>query len=166
MICSNCGQAAAAADQFCARCGAPFAVAMGPVVAVPLSGPAPRSSLTIANQDSRLWAIAAHLSAVVGAFALFLGALVGPLAVWLARREVDPFAAENARQALNFNLSVLLYFFGLAVLTFTTLGIGLVFTLPAMLVLGLAWLLLSLAAALRAWNDGIFRYPFTIQFIK
>jgi uncharacterized Tic20 family protein len=166
MICSNCGQAAVATDQFCARCGAPFAVAMGPVPALPLSGPAPRSSLAIANQDSRLWAIAAHLSAVFGAFALFLGALVGPLAVWLARKEVDPFAAENAREALNFNLSVLVYFLGLIALTVVTFGLGVLITIPAMLLLGLAWLLLSLAAALRAWNDGVFRYPFTIQFVK
>ncbi|MGH2603919.1 MAG: DUF4870 domain-containing protein [Dehalococcoidia bacterium] len=166
MICSNCGQAAVASDRFCARCGAPFAVAMGPVAALPLSGPASRTSLAAANQDARYWAVVAHLSAIIGAFAVFLGALVGPFAIWLVRKEVDAFAAENAREALNFNLSVLLYFFALIVLTFVTFGLGLLITVPAMLILGLAWLLLTLAAALRAWNDGVFRYPFTIQFIK
>ncbi|MDQ3411059.1 MAG: DUF4870 domain-containing protein [Chloroflexota bacterium] len=166
MICSNCGQAATAADHFCARCGAPFIAATGPAEMLPYYGQASPVSLAGANQDSRYWAVAAHLSALIGAFAVILGAAVGPFVIWMARKEVDPFAAENARQALNFNLSVLLYFFALAVLTFTTLGIGLVFTLPAMLGLGLAWLLLSLAAALRAWNDGIFRYPCSIQFIK
>ncbi|MDQ3692326.1 MAG: DUF4870 domain-containing protein [Chloroflexota bacterium] len=166
MICSNCGQAATAADHFCARCGAPFFGVTGPAATMPYYGQSSHVSLTGADQDSRYWAVAAHLSALIGAFAVVLGAVVGPFAIWMARKAVDPFAAENARQALNFNLSVLPYFFVLAVLTVTTLGFGLVITLPAMLGLGVAWLLLSLAAALRAWNDGIFRYPFAIQFIK
>lgn len=124
------------------------------------------SSLVAPPQESRLWAVAAHLSALVGVFGAFAGVIVGPLAIWLIRRHADPFATANAREALNFNLSVLLYSFALAVLTAFTFGLGFVVTIPALLLLGVAWLALSLAGAIRAWNDGVFHYPFTIQFIK
>jgi uncharacterized Tic20 family protein len=133
---------------------------------LPVYEPMMASPLAVSDQESRLWAVAAHLSALVGACAAVLGVVVGPFAIWLMRRELDPFAAENAREALNFNLSVLLYGFVLLALSAVTFGLGLLITLPAMLLLGVAWLVLTLMAALRAWNDGVFRYPFTIQFIR
>lgn len=166
MICSNCGQAAVASDHFCARCGAPLMAVMGPVAAMPVYTPVPQPSLVVARQDSRLWAVAAHLSVFVGIFGAVAGIIIGPLAIWLLRRQDDSFAAENAREALNFNLSVLLYGVALAVLTIVTFGLGLIIVLPAMLLLGVAWIGLTLVAALRAGNDGVFRYPFTIRFVK
>ena len=166
MTCSNCGQPAGAGDHFCARCGAPMLAVMGPAASVPMYQAGPPPALTRPHRDSRPWAVAAHLSAFVGAFAALFGVVVGPLVIWLLRRDIDPFAAENAREALNFNLSVLLYGFALAMLTLVTFGLGVIVTLPAMFLLAAAWIVLSLAGALRAWNDGVFRYPFTIRFVK
>lgn len=165
MICANCGQAAVASDHFCARCGAPLPPAIAPYWTTPVPAPAP-SSLVAYPQESRLWAVAAHLSALIGVFGVVAGMIVGPLAIWLLRRHADPFATANAREALNFNLSVLLYGVALALLTAVTFGLGLLITIPALILLGLAWLALTLAAAIRAWNDGVFRYPFTIRFVK
>ena len=165
MICSNCGQAAVASDHFCARCGAPLPAAIAPVPADPVPERTP-STMAVQPQDSRLWAVAAHLSALIGIFGVFAGVIIGPLAIWLVRRHADPFATANAREALNFNLSVLIYGLALALLTAVTFGLGFVVTVPALILLGVAWLALSLAAAIRAWNDGIFRYPFTIRFVK
>lgn len=166
MTCSNCGQPAGGGDHFCARCGAPMMAMMGPAATVPVYHEAPPAVLTQPHQDSRPWAVAAHLSAFVGAFAALFGVVVGPLLIWLLRRDVDPFAAENAREALNFNLSMLLYGFALGMLTLVTFGLGVIVTVPALFVLAIAWIVLSLAGALRAWNDGVFRYPFTIRFVK
>lgn len=165
MICANCGQAAAASDHFCARCGAPLPPALAPYLTVPVPTPT-LPSFAAHPQESRLWAVAAHLSALVGVFGVFAGVIVGPLAIWLIRRHADPFASANAREALNFNLSVLLYGVALAMVTAVTFGLGVVLTVPALILLGVAWLALSLAGAIRAWNDGIFHYPFTIQFVK
>lgn len=165
MICANCGQAAVGSDHFCARCGAPLPPAISPYLAAPVPAPTSPSLVTL-PQESRLWAVAAHLSALVGIFGAFAGVVVGPLAIWLIRRHADPFASANAREALNFNLSVLLYGVALAMVTAVTFGLGIVLTVPALLLLGLAWLALSLAGAIRAWNDGIFHYPFTIRFVK
>ena len=57
-------------------------------------------------------------------------------------------------------------FLALAVLSILTLGIGLVIAVPAWVIIGVAWLILSIIAAIKA-NDGIaYRYPFTLRLIK
>lgn len=193
MKCANCGQSARANDHFCDRCGAPLRATAGPAAAMPSTqmpsmampassmfgpsaipspapSPAPMPGMTplapVSAQESRLWAVAAHLSTFVGVFGAVIGVIVGPLAIYLIRRDTDLFAAENAREALNFNLSLLVYSLCLLILTFVTLGFGLLIAIPAMIVIGIAWFVLSIIGAIRAWNDGVFRYPFTIRFVK
>ena len=56
--------------------------------------------------DTRTWAVAAHLSALLSLFVGF--PFVGPLVVYLVKRD-DPFVRRHAAEALNFNLSVFLY---------------------------------------------------------
>ena len=171
MICANCGQAVAANDQFCDRCGAPLGAALppsGPTLTMPVADHRYGyiDPYRDRGQTARLWAAGVHLSALVGAFAIFLGALIGPAVVYFMRHDFEPFIAENARQALNFNLSVLVYGVVLILGTIVTFGLGFLLTLPLGIVLGLAWVVLTLMAAVRAWNDGVFHYPFTIQFFK
>ena len=65
--------------------------------------------------NSRNWGMAGHLSA----FTVFLGVpfpFIGPLVVWLLKRDEDAYAEWHAREALNFNLSIMLYTFVAAVL--------------------------------------------------
>src|SRR5687767_7779847 len=52
--------------------------------------------------DDRTWAMLAHLSPIVG-----LG-FIGPLVVWLIYKDKSPFVADQAKEALNFNLAVLI----------------------------------------------------------
>src|SRR5690349_12305695 len=78
-----------------------------------------------AASDSRNWAMAAHLSALVG---LVIGfSFMGPLVVYLARRE-DPYVRQHAAEALNFNLSALIYAFvgGFVLVILILLLVGLV----------------------------------------
>ncbi len=190
MKCANCGQAARANDHFCDRCGAPLRPTAGPAAAMPStqmpsmamptasifgpsSAPAPAPMTggalplaPVSAQESRLWAVAAHLSTFIGIFGAVIGVVVGPLAIYLIRRDTDLFAAENAREALNFNLSILAYGIALTILSIVTFGLGLLVAIPAFIVLGLAWFVLSIVGAIRAWNDGVFRYPLTIRFVK
>ena len=58
------------------------------------------------SSESRNWATFAHLSA----FVMFLGipSLIGPLVVWLAKKD-DPYVEAQAKEALNFNISMLIY---------------------------------------------------------
>lgn len=108
--------------------------------------------------EVRNWGMAAHLSAFLGAWAAL--AFVGPLVVWLLKREEHPFIEHHAKEALNFNLSVLLYGAVGLVLAFLLVGI------PLLIALGIAWVVFTIIAAVKASNGEGYRYPMTIRFIS
>jgi hypothetical protein len=112
---------------------------------------------TIPSAESRNLAVVAHLSAFVAL--LGIPSLVGPLAVWLWKQNEDPFAADQAKEALNFNISFLIYTVvsGIAIL----LLVGIVL-LPAVIV---TWFVLVIVAAVQAGNGQTYRYPLTMRFV-
>jgi len=101
----------------------------------------------------------AHLSALAG---LFVGGLIflGPLLVYLVKKDEHPFIADQSREALNFNISVFIYFIASAILI--PLGVGLL----ALPVVFIAWLVLTIMAAVRANNGEPYRYPLTIRLVS
>jgi uncharacterized Tic20 family protein len=131
--------------------------------------------------SERQWAALAHLSALVLALMTnWIAGAAGVLAaavVYLVKRNDSAFASEHAREAINFNLSMFIYTciaaaIGIALVgaTVLTLGIGLLVTLPAGLVLVLAigaiavtWLVCSIIATVKAWNGERYRYPLTLR---
>ena len=120
--------------------------------------------------SDRQWAAGAHVTALVLAlitswFAGIAGTL-GALGVWMLVRDKSPFAAEHAREALNFNLSMFLYAALAVVVVIFTLGIGIIVALPVWLVLGLVWLVCSLIAAFKAYDGQSYRYPMTIRLFR
>jgi uncharacterized protein len=176
MACASCGADVPPAATTCPTCGAPTAPPPGEGVPVGPTGSYPPPGAGAPGlghpsglpAEARNWALAAHLSAFVGAWLLL--AFVGPLAVWAVKREDHPFVAHHAREALNFNLSFLLYGVVLAILTIpiglVTLGFGLIpiVLLGAALVVG--WLVLTIIASVAAANGEAYRYPFTIRFVR
>lgn len=118
------------------------------------------------TKQSRYWATGAHASAFVGAWMGGIPAFVGPLVVWLARKDNDPFAAEHGRNALNFNLSVIVYVLGLIIVSIITFGIGLLVTIPGFIVLGLAWFAFTLVGTIKAASSENYTYPLTIRFVR
>lgn len=119
-------------------------------------------------EDVRTWALVAHISALIALVGI--PSFVGPLVVWLVKRGEDPFVEQEAREALNFNLSVLLYAIVggavAAVLTVVTLGIGLVVVVPLGIAAAIAWLVLVCVAAGQANRVQAYRYPLTIRFVN
>ena len=120
------------------------------------------------DAERKNWAVAAHLSALV-AFA-GIPSLIGPLAVWLIKKDEDEYIGAHAAHALNFNISVLIYtavaFVVTAIVGVVTLGIGLILAIPALIVAFLAWLVFVIQGGLAASRGESFRYPVTIDFIK
>ena len=99
------------------------------------------------SSDERLWATLAHLSIAVAA-------VVGPLVIWLVKKDESPFVADQAKEALNFQLSV---FIASLVLLITIVG-------PA--VVGICGLVYAILAGMEA-NKGVnYRYPYTLRLIK
>ncbi len=135
------------------------------------------------SDHDRHWAGIAHLSALLLALMTsWIAGVAGVAAaglVYLLKRDASPFIADHAREALNFNLSMLIYSIGAmaigAVLvgaSVLTLGIGLLVTVPAGIVLLLAvaaiavtWLVCSIIATVRAFNGETYRYPLTMRLV-
>lgn len=120
--------------------------------------------------QDRQWAAGAHLAALILAlltsWAAGIAGAVGALAVWLIKRDDSPFAAEHAKEALNFNLSMFIYAVALVLLTVVTFGLGIILTLPLGLVIAVIWLVCTLMAAFRAYDGQSYRYPLTIRLFR
>jgi len=106
-----------------------------------------------------------HLSAL-SAFITGLGCVIGPLIVWLIKRDTMPFAGEQALEALNFNITAIIAGAALGVFTLITLGIGALITVPAFFVLFIGWFVLTVVAAVKANGGEHYRYPFTLRLVK
>ncbi len=106
--------------------------------------------------DARRWAAMSHLSA----FAMFLGipALVGPFVVWLLKRDI-PYVDEQGKEALNFNISFLIYGIASALLIIVLVGL---LILPIVFV---TWFVLVIVASVKASAGEDYRYPLTLRFI-
>lgn len=118
--------------------------------------------------DQQTWRVLAHASAFIQLFGI--PSVVGPLIVWLVRRE-DPVVEPHAREALNFQLSLLIYFVGgviVGLIAAITI-VGLVFTLAvvfALIVLFFVELVFALLGTIKASKGELYRYPLNLNLIK
>ena len=106
------------------------------------------------DSDSRGWAVAAHL------IPLFGFGFIGPLIIWLIKRDEDVFVEEHSREALNFQISVLIYLIVSGLLILVLIGFLL---LPAVVIFAFV---AAIVAAIKAANGQEFRYPLTIRFVS
>ena len=130
----------------------------------------PPAPLGTPSKEERQWAMFAHLSALLGAAVTGTfggwGSFLGPLVIWLVKKDDMPFVDDQAKEALNFNITISAIFLALWILTFVTLGIGALITVPVMLIVGIAALVFIVIAAIKS-NEGVaYRYPFAIRLIK
>lgn len=115
----------------------------------------------------RQWAAAAHAAALLAALLTsWVAGIAGALAalvIWMLVRDRSGFAAEHAREAVNFNISMFIYAALLIVLVIFTLGIGIIVALPIWGILALVWIVCTLMAAFKAFDGQPYRYPLTIR---
>lgn len=105
----------------------------------------------------------AHLSGF-SCYITGIGIVLGPLIVWLAKRDGNPFVDEQAKEALNFQISILIYD-AVAILMCLTVVLA-VIGLPVLIGMQLFQGVCMIIAAIKA-NDGIsFRYPLAIRIVK
>ena len=129
-----------------------------------VSSAIPPASPHNARDDARGYALAAHLSAL--SFLIGIPSFIGPLVIYLVKKD-DPFVRRQAAEALNFNLSFLLYAAVLAIA-----GLLLLVVLVGILVwlllipLGIFWLVMVCIAASKAGQGADYRYPLTIRFVS
>lgn len=121
---------------------------MGDFMGIP-----PEKSGYLPTADDQTWGLLAHLS---GLIASLLGGLsfLGPLIVYLVKKDQSPFVADQAKEALNFQIAVLIVFLLSAV---TCIG-------PLVVVIG--GLVYSIIAAMAANKGEYYRYPYTFRLVK
>ncbi|MFP4474092.1 MAG: DUF4870 domain-containing protein [Desulfatibacillaceae bacterium] len=119
---------------------------------------------TPTTRDERLWASFCHLSALLGYFLLPFwipaGNIVGPLVIWLVKREDSAFIDAQGKEAVNFQISMTLYALVALFLKLVLIGF-LLFPLVF-----LVDLVLLITAAVKASDGAAYRYPATIRFIQ
>ena len=118
--------------------------------------PAPAGAPTA---EEKQWAMFAHLSALVG-FVIPFGNVIGPLVIWQMKKAEMPFVDDQGKEALNFQITALIAICVCFVLIFVLIGMLL---LP---VVGLAVLILTILAGIKANNGEAYRYPFALRLIK
>lgn len=122
-------------------------------------------------QEARTMAMLAHLTALAGglvtsAWGGGVACFVGPLIVWLLKKDQMPFVDDQGKEALNFNISVAVVFLVLFVLTILTFGMAIFITLPLWIIVGVFWLVCSIIASVKAYNGEAYRYPLTLRLLK
>jgi uncharacterized protein len=126
-----------------------------------MDGPnSPATPGAVPTETERTWGMLAHLSALVGLVLPLVGIVLGPLVIWLARRDESEFVAAHAKEALNFNISVLLGALACVLLMLVFVG----FLLGTALFI--AWLVMTLIAAIKASEGHTYRYPFALRLVK
>ncbi|MCA0931202.1 DUF4870 domain-containing protein [Lutimonas saemankumensis] len=131
----------------------------------------------MSNRNDNNNAFLLHLSAFFGYIFPF-GAVVGPLVIWELNKRKSEFIDQNGKEAINFNLSYLLYtmILGLSVVPFILrialedfqhLDIfGIVSVGSLIGILAIVKFVLIIVAALKANRGEVYKYPLTIKFIK
>lgn len=114
------------------------------------------------DQEARNWAVGAHLSGL--SWLVSIPGLVGPLVVWLVKGSEHATVERHAKEALNFQLSLLIYGLVAFALVFTIIGILVAIPMViGILILGLIW---PIVAAIKTSEGRDYRYPLTLRLIN
>ncbi len=120
-----------------------------------------RPSLTEGEaKEARQWSMWIHLSGLCHYVVPIPGAaIVAPLILWSMTKEESAYIDEHGKEAINFQISILIYLLVSALLCFVLIGFVLV---PAVLAFQL---IACVVAGLKANEGEIMRYPLNIRFL-
>jgi uncharacterized protein len=123
---------------------------------MPVERPAPDRL----QSEARTWAMLTHLVALCGFIGVPFGHIIGPLVVWLVKKDQFPLVDDQGKESLNFQISMTIYGIVAGILSFVVIGI------PLLIALVLADIVLVIIASVAANQGQLYRYPLTIKFLK
>lgn len=128
--------------------------------------PAPETPPPVApdSPEARRWITILHMSALSGFVIAGLGQILGPLVVWLVKKNDVPGLDAAGKEVLNFQISWTLWWF----LSWGFLAVGwcLIFPILAPLTVLVAWVVIGANGAIKASNGISYRFPLTIRFFN
>lgn len=110
-----------------------------------------------AEPDDRLWAMLCHLGTLVTVVPF--ANIIVPLVIWMIKKEKSPLVNDQGKEALNFQITIMIGYAICAVLVIVLIGI------PMLVALGIYHLIFSIVAAIKAYDGKAYRYPYTVRLI-
>lgn len=114
--------------------------------------PEPTAEAVVVSSEAKNMGMLCHLLGLFG--------FIGPLIIWLIEKDKHKFVDEQGKSALNWQISLAIYFFASWVLAFIVIGLIL---MPALVILNIIFVVL---AAVKASNGESYVYPLSIKFLK
>lgn len=111
------------------------------------------------NRDENLWAMLCHISVFAG-FLMPFGNIIAPLIIWLIKKDEYPLVNDQGKEAINFQITLTIYFFASALLIILVIGI------PLLIGLAFFGFIVTIIATIKASEGEKYRYPMTIRFIN
>ena len=114
---------------------------------------------TAPSSDVCKWAMLCHLAALTGLLGNGLGFLIGPLVIWLFKKEDDPFIDDQGKEAVNFQITMFIGLIVSGLLMLVLIGFVL------MPIVGIMMVVFPIIGALKANQGELYRYPVSFRFI-
>lgn len=108
---------------------------------------------TVPSSEEKTMAILSHILVLVSSF-------IGPLIIYLVKKESSSYVAEHARESLNFQITMCILYVVSGILVFVLIGILLLW------LLSIANFVLVIIATIKASENKMYRYPFNVRLIK
>ncbi len=112
------------------------------------------------NQDEKTFGMLAHLTALAGFIIPIFGNIIGPLVIWLIKKDQSAWVDKQGKESLNFQISITIYAIISGILTLILIGALL------LIAVGIFSLVMIIIASIKV-NDGLdFQYPLCIRLLK
>jgi uncharacterized Tic20 family protein len=122
--------------------------------------PIQASAAVAPPKTERDWAVICHLAAIAGLLLPWVGIIVGPVIVWLLKRDGLPFVDDQGREAVNFQITMFIAGIVCMVLMMVLIGFAL---FVALVLFDIAF---TIVAAVKASEGVAYRYPVNLRLIK
>ncbi len=119
----------------------------------PSAPPPPQfPAITATSQDEKTLAIVMHVLGLVGF------PIIGPLVIWLMKKDISAYLDAQGRELMNFQVSVLIYAMVSALLCIILIGF------PMLFVVGVGSLIFTIIGLVKASDGLIYRFPYILRF--
>lgn len=107
----------------------------------------------LSDSDQRMWAMLAHIGGIIFGF-------LAPLIIWLVFKDRGRFVDEQAKEALNWQITLVIGWIVGFILLFIIIG-GIILA-----AVGICALVFGIMAGIAANKGEAYRYPFAVRLVK
>jgi len=109
--------------------------------------------------DEKNWGMYCHLAGFAGLLFPF-GNVLGPLLIWIIKKEEYPFVEVEGKEALNFQITVSIAAIIAGLLSVVLIGI------PLLIAIGILAIVFMIKAVMETNEGRPYRYPFNLRLVQ